>query len=304
MTRTLWLLLAVAACKPDLGDPPSLITTPRILAVQSDPAELSPSQAVTYHALVATPTGSAAPAISWSFCTEPAPLSSNNVVNDSCVTGGAEIDAGGTAIPATIPQSACMVFGPVTPAPAPGQPPVRPHDADVTGGFYQPIRALAALGGAELPAAIGLTRITCDLANAPLDIVKDFHARYRANQNPVLARVSAVIADSAVALPAALPAHTEVGLRAEWTADSAEPFPVFDAASRMLVDHRETIRVSWFASAGELASERTGRDETETETFADNVWTTPDAGPVYLWVVVRDSRGGVAFADYVIPIAE
>jgi len=48
---------------------------------------------------------------------------------------------------------------------------------------------------------------------------------------------------------------------------------------RGLVDHREAIRVSWFVSAGALAADRTGRGETEIETFADDVCTTPDAGP-------------------------
>jgi hypothetical protein len=94
---------------------------------------------------------------------------------------------------------------------------------------------------------------------------------------------------------------------ASWTADSAEPFPVFDPASRTLVDHREAIRVSWFVSAGALAEGRTGRAEAEngaeTETFADDVWTTPDAGPAYLWVVIRDSRGGLAFAGHAVTIA-
>lgn len=52
------------------------------------------------------------------------------------------------------------------------------------------------------------------------------------------------------------------------------------------VDHREAIRVSWFASAGALASDRPGRGEAEIDTFADDVWTTPDAGPAHLWVVL------------------
>ncbi len=37
--------------------------------------------------------------------------------------------------------------------------------------------------------------------------------------------------------------------------------------------------------------------------FADDVWTTPEPGPAYLWVVVRDSRGGVAFPGHSITIA-
>ena len=83
-----------------------------------------------------------------------------------------------------------------------------------------------------------------------------------------------------------------------WTEDSAETFPVFDPKTRMLVTHREAIRVSWFVSDGELASERTGRTEDETDAFADNTWTTGDPGPAHLWIVVRDSRGGMALESF------
>jgi hypothetical protein len=56
-------------------------------------------------------------------------------------------------------------------------------------------------------------------------------------------------------------------------------------------------------AAGAPASDTPGRGEAEIETFADDAWTTPDAGPPYLWVVLRDSRGGVAFAGYAVTIA-
>ncbi|HEX3758297.1 MAG TPA: hypothetical protein VHW23_06305 [Kofleriaceae bacterium] len=307
-------IAAGAACKPDLGDPPSLITEPRILAVRGEPAEVEPDHAVAYQMLIAAPdgtgaaTGGPAPDAQWGFCTEPAPLSSNNAVDDGCLATADPLPDSGPQIQATIPIDTCSVFGPTPPAPLPGQPPRRPHDADVTGGYYQPVRVLATLDGASLAPGIGLTRITCDLANAPLDIVRDFNRRYRANTNPTLVGLAALDpAGAAIAAPdgalPALPPHTAVTLRASWTADSAESFPVFDPASRMLVDHREAIRVSWFVSAGALAADRTGRGETETETFADDIWTTPDAGPAYLWVVLRDTRGGVAFAGYAVAIA-
>jgi len=306
--------LAAAACKPDLGDPPSLITEPRIVAVRSEPAEVEPDHGVAYQVLVAAPdgagaaAGAAAPDVRWGFCTDPAPLSSNNVVNDDCLATAAALPDAGPAIQAKIPIDACTTFGPTPPAPLPGQLPRRPHDADVTGGYYQPVRARATLDGGPLAPGIGLTRITCDLPNAPLDTVIEFRRRYRANTNPTLAGVAALGPDGAtIASPDGaglppLPARTAVTLRASWTADSVEPFPVFDPASRTLVDHREAIRVSWFVSGGALAEGRTGRGETETETFADDVWTTPEAGPATLWVVVRDSRGGVAFAGYTVTI--
>ena len=300
-----------AGCKPDLGDPASLVTEPRILAVRSEPAEIAPDHSVTLQALVATPAGDATPDIAWGFCTDPAPLSSNNAVNDGCLTAAAALPASGIEVRATIPIDACSVFGPTPPAPLPGQPPRRPHDADVTGGFYQPVRAEASLDGAALSPGIGLTRITCDLANAPFDIVTAFRSRYHPNTNPTLVGVAVVAPGAAgtgpgpgtAELPATLPPHTRITLRATWTDDSAESFPVFDPESRTLVDHREAMRVSWFVSGGELASDRTGRSETETASFADDVWTTPAAGPAYLWVVLRDSRGGMAFAAHAITIA-
>jgi hypothetical protein len=39
------------------------------------------------------------------------------------------------------------------------------------------VRALAALDGDPLPAGIGLTRITCDLPDAPSDVVSEFRWR-------------------------------------------------------------------------------------------------------------------------------
>ena len=212
----------------------------------------------------------------------------------------------GLAITATIPVDACSIFGPTPPPPAPGEAPRRPHDPDVSGGFYQPIRALARPGAPDqLVPAIGLTRITCDLANAPLDVVRDYRARYAANTNPVIVEVVAVAPGetSAGALPRTLPANADVQLLVRWTPDSAETYPVFDPRTRTLVDHREAIRASWFVSGGELAADHTGRTEDDPETFATNVWTTPAAGPAHLWVVVRDARGGLVFESFAVTIA-
>lgn len=300
------LVVMVAACKPDLGAPASLVVEPRVLAIRSEPAELVPGGDVALSALIASPDGTLAPDVAWGFCTAPAPLASDNVVGDDCIYGAASLMPRGPDVTITIPIDACSTFGPTPPAPAPGEPPRRPHDADVSGGYYQPTRALAKLDGTQVP-AIGLTRITCDLANAPLDVVQDFRARYHANTNPELVYVLAQRPTDADAAPladgATLPAHAVIALRTRWTPASAETYPVFDPKSRALVDHREAIRVSWFASDGELAAERTGRTEDDLEVTADNTWTTPDApGPAHLWIVVRDSRGGVAFASFDVTI--
>jgi hypothetical protein len=298
-----WLIF-LTACKPDLGEPASLIAAPRILAVQSEPAEVEPGHDVTLNALVVDADGTMMPDIAWGFCTQPPPLASDNVAGDDCIYGASSLMARGTTIDATIPIDACSVFGPTPPAPAPGEPPRRPHDADVTGGYYQPIRALAKLAGDEQVPGVGLTRIACDLANAPLDALTQFRARYHANTNPVIVHVVAQRYGDQVAheMPMPLPAHHDIALRVRWSPESAETYPVFEPDTRTVVDHREAIRVSWFASGGVLASERTGRTEDDMEASADNVWSTPDVGTAHLWLVVRDTRGGTAFESFDVEI--
>jgi len=54
------------------------------------------------------------------------------------------------------------------------------------------------------------------------------------------------------------------------------------------------MRVSWFATDGSFDQDRTGRDETDMTTATDNDWVAPTTpGVVHLWLVLRDSRGGI-----------
>jgi hypothetical protein len=96
------------------------------------------------------------------------------------------------------------------------------------------------------------------------------------------------------------PSEVHVGqtvtLTAAWTPESAETYPVYDAQAQVLVDHRESMRVSWYITAGSVAHERTGRAEDETDTSTSNEWTAPTTpGPVHLWIILRDARGGLDF---------
>ena len=54
------------------------------------------------------------------------------------------------------------------------------------------------------------------------------------------------------------------------------------------------MRVSWFATGGTLAVDASAVDEDDAATSVSTTWHTPAAGPAWLWVVLRDSRGGVA----------
>jgi len=73
---------------------------------------------------------------------------------------------------------------------------------------------------------------------------------------------------------------------------------VFNLVTQTLDMHRESLSVSWFATDGSFAHDRTGRDETEQDLTTDDVWTAPTtSGVVYVFVLLRDIRGGVDFAE-------
>lgn len=297
------VLVGSSGCRPEIDTPLSLITDTRILAVQAEPAEAAPGETVSYQVLVASPAGTVAGAsIAWSFCTLPKPPSENNVVDPGCLAEGlAPAGPAGPSLVAATPAAGCALFGPAAP------PPARPRDPDATGGYYQPLRATL-----DQDSAIFLSRISCELAQASAQVAAEFRARYRQNRNPRLvpASLRALAAGSGpveawqpVALDQ-LPAGQRIRFEIDWQADAAETYPVFDPFTQSLIDRRETLRVSWFSTAGAFAAEHTGRSEEDTALSSDNVWTAPAGpGPVALWVVLRDARGGIDFASYTVAVA-
>ncbi|MBX3221191.1 MAG: hypothetical protein KF795_11780 [Labilithrix sp.] len=286
------------ACRPDFGDRESLVTRTQVLAVRGDPPEAKPGEVVSWSLLVATPDGPVAePIASWALCATPKLLTENGAASAACLGDGVRpIVEGAAAASAAIPGDACALFGPQVAAAE-----LRPRDPDVTGGYYQPVRVTVFDRGAT-SVAFGLQRVGCALANASADVTTDFSRRYVANANPELEPLEATLGGAPVALDA-IPAGATVTLRASWPAEAAERYVVYDLASRAVVERRETMRVSWFATAGTFESDRTGRAEDELETSTTNTWTAPRAaGSAHLFVVLRDARGGVAFASHALVI--
>ena len=342
-----------AGCAPDLGSPASLIGGGRILAVRGEPAEASPGVEVSYSVLAVTEFGTLkAPTVLWALCLKPKPLDENNVVTGACL--GDDVMAVGdplAAVTATVPMNACSLFGPETPPAEKDQPPLRPRDPDVSGGFYQPVRANLYQGGqpgsgAADVIAFGLERVTCNLPGAPIEIAQAFAKAYTPNRNPALTGVTAVLLDgggNAMGTPqplagedavpgtngtfAGVASGKKVRLSATWDEASLERYPVFDVTTRALVFHRESLNVSWFAVGGAFEHDRAGRTVAchakaatdpgydaslpcdavvaATDLSVDNVWTAPATpGNVQLWAVLRDARGGVEYARYVIPVTQ
>jgi len=242
----------------------------------------------------------------------------------------------GGSVTGSVLKDGCAVFGPTPPAPKAGEPSSRAADPDTTGGYYQAVRVLSGsgsdysvgvtrlacgLGGATQEQSAAFTRRYRPNENPVLDEL-------------VLSRgdgsgESLSAADSETLTSVGL--AEQLTLRAAWTdctgptlcgdgicgaeedaqncpddctkphgCTGAEPYAYFDPLRRGLTDRHESIRVAWFATSGRFEHERTGRTEDEAaDTSTENPWTAPnEAGDVWLWVVIRDDRGGVGWGSY------
>jgi hypothetical protein len=284
----------VPSCKPDFGERESLVDRTQIVAVRIDPPEGKPGETVTTSLLVVSPSGPiASPPTSWAFCATPKLLTENGAVSAACLANGVvPIGEARGGVSAALPMSGCFDFGPETQSAE-----VRPRDADVTGGFFLPIRARIAGDGAQSPIAFGFVRLVCNLANAPADLATQFRAQYQRNKNPTLLPIDLHL--DGASTPAALdaiPRGARVVLRASWRPEDAETYALFDVQNQVIVTRRESLRVSWFTTAGSYAQDRSGRNEGEPESFTENTWTAPDEARVsHLSFVLRDARGGMDF---------
>ena len=331
VNRVLLLALgaAMAGCKPTLDDTSPLVAAPRVLAVRSDPAEVTPGNDVTVSALFVDGNGKTAlQPLSYAFCTLRKPLTELGPVSPGCLVSTADwlVPLGdGPMAQGMVPMDACRQFGPDTPDTKAGEPPGRPVDPDLTGGYYQPVRLQVGAGDAATFAAAE-TRLTCGVAGASQDQVVELKKRRRPNTNPALVGVAVAggmpLADG-TAIDAAPGA--QVKLTAVWplcpTAAAcgdavcspdeddkacpgdckelkgcrgAETYAFFDPTTRENETATEAMRVSWFATAGTFDAPHTGAPDAATPA-SGNTWIAPAGGDVTVWVVLRDDRGGVGW---------
>jgi len=241
----------------------------------------------------------------------------------------------------TVPAIACRQFGPEVPEVVGNETPGRPVDPDPTGGYYQPVSLFLPGSSGVIASSYG-TRISCGLAEGSSDQANDYLARYHLNVNPAVASLVDLASGGApVAADAAGSSATNVvakgqslQLEVAWAtcpltdtcgdgicgADEslascpgdcttpegcagAERYVNFDLGSQSLVDSREGIHVSWFATGGSFGLDRTGNDGTDATTTSDNTWQAPGAsGTVHLWVVLHDDRGGIGWGAYTLQV--
>jgi hypothetical protein len=83
----------------------------------------------------------------------------------------------------------------------------------------------------------------------------------------------------------------------------AERYVRLDPVSGDLVDAREGMAVAWFATGGTFAFDRAGRKGDDVAVTSENTWQAPNvAGPVTMWVVLRDDRGGVGWKQVTLDV--
>jgi len=216
----------------------------------------------------------------------------------------------------------------------------RPTDPDSTGGYYQPVILDVRTGGTQIP-SLGETRITCGLAGSTGEQFRQYNERTKTNENPQISSVivtslaNADLTPEDAAEPLSVPASNLLSLRTSWPicpspascgdgicspgeaiqdcpddctkpigCGGSEPFAYLDPETHVLVDRHESMRVSWFATAGSFYSDHTGRGQDEfTQPWSDNTWTAPkEPGPVFMWVVLRDDRGGAAWRSFKVDV--
>lgn len=243
----------------------------------------------------------------------------------------------GQSVTGVLPADACRRFGPIAPPAEAGGVAGRPVDPDPSGGYYQPV-----VLGSGIGAALASVRLACGVAGVPSSEAVRYNQGARPNENPAIDRLEITsggarpIAAGVERPGATVAAGARLDLRAVWTACPREPVcgdglctagenqstcsaDCRDAPkgctgsetylwpnpeTRSVQERREGITVSWFSDRGVFADEQTGRTESDPDGVdAANVWTAPsEPGPVRLWVVLRDDRGGVGWGEYVVQV--
>ncbi len=318
-------MIVLTGCLPELEADLSRVDAPRVLAVSAVPAEVAPGDAVTLTALYADADGLVAAApLTWSLCAARRPLAELGPIHRDCLQGQGDALAPigvGLTVQATIPDDVCRRFGPEPPLATAGQPTGRPVDPDVTGGYYQPV-LLDPQGDGR---ALFQIRVDCGVAGATQAQAAELRRRHLANVAPEIVAVSR--SGETVGETLTVDAGEAVALHVQWrtcperpvcgdgvcTLDEvpadcpgdctgtpgcggAESYVRFDPVALALTTAREAMRVAWYATDGHFAAASTGRASDDVMPGSENTWTAPaQRGPVALWIVIRDDRGGAAW---------
>jgi hypothetical protein len=278
----------------DFGfEPVYRITDLRVLAVRAEPPELRPGETAVLDALVVDPSGAQVNTF-WVAC-DPDPT---KLGGSACVQEGEfrqDVESGG--IPTEAEGARVLGLGPSVPYGAPAETfaALGPEDLTrrrglaaavvlvaFTGAFANVDEAIEKVRKNETPNVIVLKRIKVVETDAP-------------NRNPEIAEVRAGGAPLAAGATLGIAPRAKAVLLAEPAAAAAEAY-TFIGPEGETEERTERLTVSWFTTAGEMGAVSDG--SYRVLAGEEMEWIAPEEpGPAKLWTVVRDGRGGVAWAE-------
>ena len=264
------LLIATGSSGCADFDPASLVNKLRILAVQVDPAGAAPGSPVTLRPLIADPRGGGRSlTYEWASCITPGPPGSSGI--SALAPGTCAVAQEGVAV---LGQSPSLDFT----IPAQARELANMTELrDSTGALVIPVRLIVS-AESELQRAIVSVAVTFE--SPP-------------NKNPVLLDVQADGVIWSAERPIELELGQPVTLSARWDPASAETYSEIALGSDVVTERTESMRVSWFATAGKFDPEATSEGHLETTLKIEQA--PPADLPLQLWAILDDGRGGVAF---------
>jgi hypothetical protein len=299
-------LAALAGACTDPGfTPVSRLDKLRVLALKLTPVNPAQGESTTVEPLVYAPSGQAS-AYSWSWC----PFQGNSADGYACPFTDAQVQQlaaglGATEAPPPLDlghdptASFKNVFPPAALAAvcAQGMGEFKP---DCDGGY--PVRVKVTVdNGGESTIATVIIRLPTD-ASVP------------SNQNPSIAGMEAILDGQARSIDesgeVSLPRLVETSVHARVDASASEDYQRLDRQNQPVMA-KERLILSWFSEQGDIRHAQTEfiDGSTPLETALENqlepgdLDDDPNASSRVI-VVVRDNRGGVAWASGVVKLQE
>jgi len=294
----------LGACHEDFA-PYNRLTSPRVLAIASDPAAPATGETTTLSAVLYLPEGVTVSSYEWSWC----PFAGSPSDGYPCLIteddlaeygGGAALDIPpfdlGSEATATLENTIPPQLLEAICAGAPGQPP----PVDCFAGFPAQVKLVMRAGDAEIT-AIRRLRLRFDEAQ-------------EANALPVIGGIDAVLSGGDQPLDdtasVSLPRGSNTVLHARVSTDSAEQYTDLDDDGNPVTEV-ERLTLSWFVESGDTDHERTSFIDgiVSIDDAIENEWkpALPEDYPgdtSRIIVVLRDNRDGVAYTEATVALED
>lgn len=296
MARLLALLLVLTACGDPVFEPRSKVLGYRVLAISADLPEARPDQQVKVRVYEYLPEEMGDPTREWSFCA----FSLGSLHDYDCYDPSLEVPLGGDGDEVLVDLP--VLFAAIS------------MGAGAAGiGLSDQTGAVVDLEQQGIPAYV---RLKSGPADARHEAVFRILVRTRApaNANP---SIEGIRFPNLSGVVSSAPSEATLELEVVMAEGGRETFDALDnrcyanaledagddpvkrtaAYEGCLEPATEDLIYQWFSTGGEFSNPIALNDDTET------ILELPEEdGPLHIWVVARDGRGGVAISDYMLEV--